>query len=852
MAAVLFVIVLVVTVVVASELQKLRRQLRDYEIRLAALSERLEALQRAARKAPTGITEPEAPPPRLAEDVRPSPAARPAPPSPTPAPITPVERPRPLVPAPASQPARVEPTRPRLDWESLISVRGFAWLGGVALFLGAALFLHYAIQHGWITPAMRVAIGLAVGTTALLGGERLRVKAEWSGQATSGAGVAILYASLYAAAILYSLVPTVVAFAGMMLVTLVAGIIAVRRRTFLLALLGIAGGFLTPPLLSAGENRPLLLLSYVLLLDLGFFAVVRRRGWPVIHLLALVGTCALYARWAWRFLTPEVVAPALLAAALLAALFVFLKAEEEVTPEGFEVARAIPAMAIVAPFFLVLAVAGRGYFAVSMWFLVPYLLLLSAGAVFASRRAELALLVPLASALSVLGLLMRAGRDLFPLHRTETLLLSLVIPLFFFVLWRADKSWESRTERRIAAAIPLFGSSLFLASILAVEPRSAAVPPLAIFCGVHAALLIAMGAMLRSGRWILAAAAYWIACLMALLSRFERARLDEFAPIFVISIALFGALPFLSERLRPDRWAWLAGAGAAAIHFAFLYFTAAPVWGKTVLGIVALFLGGVAAADRRFAVDASPTPAEKAFVSALYGSLFVGLLTVAVPMLLEKEWITIVWAAEAAGLAWYSRRSPEPGVIVASWILAGGAFVRLVVNSSIWTYHPRTGTPVFNWYLYAFGLTAIAFLLSARWVSTNSTARSIYFTQSLNAAAGILIFMLVNIEIADFYSTSEVLSARLTGGGLAQDMTYSLAWGTYALVVLVLGIHKGSKLTRAAALIVLLLTIGKVFLHDLWDLGALYRVGSIVGLAIALLAVSYLTQRFVFAREKTT
>jgi uncharacterized membrane protein len=82
-------------------------------------------------------------------------------------------------------------------------------------------------------------------------------------------------------------------------------------------------------------------------------------------------------------------------------------------------------------------------------------------------------------------------------------------------------------------------------------------------------------------------------------------------------------------------------------------------------------------------------------------------------------------------------------------------------------------------------------------------------------------------------------------------MTYSLAWGLFALVVLLLGITRKSKATRAAALVVLLLTIGKVFLHDLWDLGSLYRVGSIVGLGVALLAVSFLTQRYVFSREES-
>jgi uncharacterized membrane protein len=51
--------------------------------------------------------------------------------------------------------------------------------------------------------------------------------------------------------------------------------------------------------------------------------------------------------------------------------------------------------------------------------------------------------------------------------------------------------------------------------------------------------------------------------------------------------------------------------------------------------------------------------------------------------------------------------------------------------------------------------------------------------------------------------------------------------------------------------VILILTIAKVFLHDLWQLGALYRVGSIVGLAVALLLVSYLVQRFILRGEQS-
>ena len=49
-----------------------------------------------------------------------------------------------------------------------------------------------------------------------------------------------------------------------------------------------------------------------------------------------------------------------------------------------------------------------------------------------------------------------------------------------------------------------------------------------------------------------------------------------------------------------------------------------------------------------------------------------------------------------------------------------------------------------------------------------------------------------------------------------------------------------------ASLALLLGTIAKVFLHDLGELEDLYRVASLVGLAVSLFVVSLAYQRFVF------
>ena len=45
-----------------------------------------------------------------------------------------------------------------------------------------------------------------------------------------------------------------------------------------------------------------------------------------------------------------------------------------------------------------------------------------------------------------------------------------------------------------------------------------------------------------------------------------------------------------------------------------------------------------------------------------------------------------------------------------------------------------------------------------------------------------------------------------------------------------------------------MVTIGKIFLYDVGELSDLYRVGALLGLALSLIVVSLVYQRFVFRR----
>jgi uncharacterized membrane protein len=83
----------------------------------------------------------------------------------------------------------------------------------------------------------------------------------------------------------------------------------------------------------------------------------------------------------------------------------------------------------------------------------------------------------------------------------------------------------------------------------------------------------------------------------------------------------------------------------------------------------------------------------------------------------------------------------------------------------------------------------------------------------------------------------------------ARDLTTSIAWLLYAGVLLAIGMVRRSARMRWASLVLMLGTIGKVFVYDLGQLKDLYRVVSLLGLAASLLLISLAYQRFVFKKE---
>jgi len=284
-----------------------RRRAFDLALRLDAAETRVVVLETALERLTTrpGAAVPELPAGRAADPVlRDAAPLAEADADPVEAdPIAPADLPSVL---PRVRRARPDPEMPPPPPAPGWADRLFPWLRENWIYPAAAAFLllagvylvQYSIEMGLLSPAVRLAMALALGAALVAAGEFIRRRAALSDlfgsfaahlpSTFAGAGVVVIYAAIAAAHLLYGLVPASVAFVGMAVATLFAmGLGWVYGP--LLAGLGVVGGTATPFLLGSGGLPPPWIFAYfgfVLALGLGVDAY-RRWRWVTVLALAL-------------------------------------------------------------------------------------------------------------------------------------------------------------------------------------------------------------------------------------------------------------------------------------------------------------------------------------------------------------------------------------------------------------------------------------------------------------------------------------------------------------------------------------------------------------------------------------
>ena len=83
----------------------------------------------------------------------------------------------------------------------------------------------------------------------------------------------------------------------------------------------------------------------------------------------------------------------------------------------------------------------------------------------------------------------------------------------------------------------------------------------------------------------------------------------------------------------------------------------------------------------------------------------------------------------------------------------------------------------------------------------------------------------------------------------AEQYTYSIAYLTFGVILLGVGILFNSQRARLASAVVIALTILKAFLIDMSTLTGVYRALSFMCLGLVLVAIGWLYQRILFRRQ---
>lgn len=190
-----------------------------------------------------------------------------------------------------------EETKSKLSLEKFIGENLINKIGILIVVIGVVIGAKYAIKHQLISPAMRIVMGYFIGFGLLAFAVKLKAKYhQFSAVLLSGA-MAILYFLTFAAYDLYHLIPQVPTFLIMLVFTAFTVFAAIKYEQQIIAHLGLVGAYGIPFLLSSGSGKVEVLLTYMLIINIGVLFIAFKRYWKPLYYVAFGATWLIFASW---------------------------------------------------------------------------------------------------------------------------------------------------------------------------------------------------------------------------------------------------------------------------------------------------------------------------------------------------------------------------------------------------------------------------------------------------------------------------------------------------------------------------------------------------------------------------
>jgi len=261
------------------------------------------------------------------------------------------------------------------------------------------------------------------------------------------------------------------------------------------------------------------------------------------------------------------------------------------------------------------------------------------------------------------------------------------------------------------------------------------------------------------------------------------------------------------------------------------------------MGALALVLALVYAAAAR--AELALRPSDRRILAVIVGTALT-FVTLAIPVQLRANWITMAWGAEAAALLWASFAASARPVRLLAAIVMGMALGRWLFVDTPWEYR-AVFTPVFNRY-YLGTLALIACLGAAAYLCRRFGSAA--FLTAAILAVGVL-WLGSSVEAYSYFAGQARRVVAFSPDGLeaarqlrwSAQLALSTLWSLFAGAMTAAGFRLQYRAWRVAGLMLFGLTLVKVIFLDISELRQFYRILALLALGVVLLVVAWKYQR---------
>lgn len=270
----------------------------------------------------------------------------------------------------------------------------------------------------------------------------------------------------------------------------------------------------------------------------------------------------------------------------------------------------------------------------------------------------------------------------------------------------------------------------------------------------------------------------------------------------------------------------------------FFFADRAAAWNPWIVGVLAGWNGVLAAAAR--------TRAPR--MSLQFVALSATLAAVTVALAFDGPAVAVGWAAEGVLVGWLASRERSRILAFGSTVLIALGSIQLVqlLTASL----PVGELPFLN--PRALGTALVVALLAwLAWRTRDDPEAEVRgrARDGLILTVNVLAILLLSAEIHAYFDQRALAAAEgatrstAAAAGLAEQLTLSVTWALYAVVLIAAGIRRRYAPARYLGIALFGLTVTKVLMHDIAGLDRFYRMMTVLGVGILLLVASYLYQR---------